>query len=1080
MKNIKRIRGAGGGGGGKDGAGSQHVPTEAPDSLISKAYAQVIDLISEGEINGLVNGLKSIFLDGTPIQNPDGSLNFNDMMIQTRVGTQDQDFIVGFSDVENEIAVGTAVLAAVPIVRSLTNVNLDACRVTLSFPQLTYQDPSTGDLSGNTINVKIELQSNGAGYVEVVNDIIKGKSTSKYQKNYRIFLAGDPPWDIKVTKITADSIHAYDQKSVSWESYTEIEDVKMKYPNSALVGMRIDSSQFQNIPTRAFDIKGLRIKVPTNYDPVTRAYSGSWDGTFQIDWTDNPAWIFYDLVTSVRYGLGQFIPEDHVDKWSLYQIAQYCDELVADGFGGTEPRFACNLFIQTRADAYKVMQDMASAFRGMIYWASGTIAVAQDSPGDAMHLFTPANVIDGAFNYSGASAKARHTVALVTWNDPNDFYRQKVEYVEDSEAVANYGVVETSILAFGCTSRGQAHRAGKWILFTEKYQSETVAFQTGLQGAPVRPGQIIKVADPMRAGVRRGGRLLSTSTASILYVDSAVDVSAGDMVISIILPDGTVEDRAVDTISGNQIVPLTAFSQAPVAGAMWIAATGAVEAQEFRVLAITESKPGLFEITALAHSSVKFDSIDTDNILTAPSISALSSVPASPEGLQITETLYSVGVSVRVKVTCSWHKVSGAVGYNVQYQRDSQNPVVLGQTSSNEVEVLNAEPGIYTFYVTAVNSIGTPSVTSSITQTVQGLSAPPIDIQNFSMLPVGNQAYLSWDLATDLDVIIGGSVRIRYTPIVDTPVWKNGVDIVPALPGTATRAYAPLLTGSYMAKFIDADGNPSFDEAIIITTIPQALALNVVDSFSEDPAFGGVMTNMQFLGTYEGILLASAILFDDEADVDSEIVWDFPGGVAAEGEYDFANAVDLGAVYTSQITAALQVAAVDITDTWDERLNLMDAWRDIDGSFIDDVNAELYVRTTEDDPGGAPTWTDWKRFFVGQYRFRAAQFKLIATSSNTQHNINVTGISITIDMEDRTVAAQAITSGAGSYAVTFAEPFKTAPSIGITADGMNSGDYYRLTSKSETGFTITFYNSSNAAISKVFDYLAKGYGRKVA
>lgn len=1077
---MRTIRGAGGGGG-KGGGGDQHVPVEARDSLRSKAYAQVVDLVCEGEIEGLVDGLKSIYLDKTPIQNEDGSYNFTGLLIQTRVGTQDQPYMPGFADVEHEVNVSTEVLDGAPVTRTITNSNIDTVRVRVSIPQLTYQNPENGDLGGNSVSYAIDIQSNGAGYVQYLTDTVSGKTTSKYERSYAIQLpAGGAPWDIRVRRISNNSSTANDQRRTFFESYTEVEDLKLRYPNSALVGMQIDSANFQSVPTRGYDMKLLKIKVPSNYNPLTREYLGPWDGTFVIAWTDNPAWIWYDIVTSERYGLGGFIPEDQVDKWTLYQIAQYCDELVDDGFGGTEPRFTCNLYLQTRADAYRVISDLASVFRGMLYWASGLISLSQDAPQDALALFTPANVVDGVFNYSGVSAKARHTVALVTWNDPDDFYSQKVEYVEDSEGVALYGVIETQVVAVGCTSRGQANRLGRWILYSEKYQTETVTFQTGLNGAVLRPGNVIKVADPVRAGVRRGGRLSSGCTDSMLILDAVLDVAAGDLSISVILPDGTLEERSVATISGKNVglnIPLTT---APQQGAIWIATTTAIEPQEFRVLSVLEPKPGQYEITALAHNPDKYDAVEQGLILETRSISQLSTVPDSPSDVQITETLYAVGADVRVKVTCSWREVFGAKGYIVQWVRDNQNTITMPETSSNDVEVLNAEPGMYTFSVVAINSAGVKSGKSTATKEIKGRGLAPGDVQNFSLLPVAGQAYLSWDRSEDLDVRVGGSVRIRYSPDIDTPTWKDAVDIVPALPGTATRVQAPLLSGTYLAKFVDSSGIASDNEATIVTTVPDALALNVVETIEEEPAWAGTMSQIEYNSDFGGILLTSDSDFDSVPDIDDTPSWDYGNGIAEEGTYLFANEVDLGEVYTSRLTAILTVAAIDVADSIDLRLDNMDDWVDLDGEFIDDVNAEIYLRTTEDDPAGTPTWTDWKRFFVGEYRARGIQFKLVITSGGVTHNMVVTNVAVTIDMPDRVVEIADEVSGAGLHHVDFPEPFKAAPAVGVTPHGMNSGDYFTIANKTRSGFDITFFNSGGTPISKTFDILARGYGRQVS
>lgn len=1076
---MKIIRGAGGGGG-KGSGNDQHVPVEAADSLRSKAFAQVVDLVSEGEIQGLVDGLKSIYLDKTPIQNADGTYNFTGVTVQTRVGTQGQTYMPGFPNVQNEIAVGTEVLYGVPIVRTVSDTDVDAVRVRIYTPQLSYQNPETGDLGGNSVNYAIDLQQDGAGYVEKVNDTITGKATSRYERTYIIFLpSGGSPWDIRVRKISADSTHAYDQKRIVFESYTEIEAVKLRYPNSALVGVRIDSKNFQNIPTRGYDMKLLRIQVPSNYNATTRAYTGSWDGTFQIAWTDNPAWIWYDLVTSDRYGLGQFISADNVDKWALYTIGQYCDEMIDDGFGSTEPRFTCNVYLQTRAEAYRVMNDLSTVFRGMLYWASGLISLSQDSPQDAIALFTAANVVDGLFTYQGSSAKARHTVALVTWNDPEDFYAQKIEYVEDSEAVASFGVIETQTVAVGCTSRGQANRLGRWILYTERYQTEVVTFQTGLNGAVVRPGSIIKVADPVRAGVRRGGRLSSSSTDSILYLDDdlGIDADAAGLSITVMLPDGTVEERGVDSVDGATVTLTSALSDSPIQGAMWIATTDLIEPQEFRVLAVIEAKPGLFEITALSHNPDKFDAVEQGLVLEERSISALSTIPDAPTNLSITETLYAVGADVRVKVTCSWREVEGATSYAVQYYRDSQNPVTLPECRGNDVEVLNAEPGYYTFIVRAINTVGIRSTPAQASKEILGRGANPADVVGFSLLPVAGQAYLSWTQSEDLDVRVGGSVRIRHSPDIVTALWKNSVDIVPALPGSATRVQAPLLTGTYLAKFVDSSGNASVNAVEIVTTVPDALALNIVEEFSEeDGLFAGAKTEMEYAPEYEGIVISAATLFDDVVDVDAEIAWDFAGGVGSEGSYLFENAIDLTEIYTSKITAFLAVSGFDVTDSIDERLNNMDEWLDLDGEFIDDVNAELFLRTSED----GVTYTDWKRFFVGEYRARYIEFKLVATSGSPSNNVVITGCTVVIDMPDRVATLSGEVSGAGLHSVVFDYPFKDVPAVSITATGMISGDYFTIANKTRSGFDITFKNAAGAAVSKTFDVLAKGYGREVS
>lgn len=554
------IIGAGGGGKGGGGA-SARVAQEAPDSLRSKAYARVVDLISEGEIEGLVDGLQSVYLDDTPIQNADGTTNFSGVTLETRDGTQQQSYVPGFSSVENEVPVGVEIKASQPVVRSITDPDVDAVRIKVSVGQLTNQDTTNGDLNGSSVSFSIDRQVSGGGFVEVINDTISGKTTTKYQRSYYVPLTGNGPWEIRVRRITADSTSSAIQNKTYLDSYTEVVESKLRYPNSALVALRVDASQFSAIPRRSYDMKLLRVRVPVNYDPGTRTYSGVWNGNFKIAWTDNPAWCFYDLVTSTRYGLGGYIPESQVDKWALYRVAQYCDQLVPNGLGGFEPRFTCNLYLQTREQAYKVVQDMASIFRGMVYWSGGAITVTQDAPSDAVYQFAPGNVVDGEFAYQGSSAKARHTVALVTWNDPDDFYRQKVEYVEDAAGIARYGIVQSDVVALGCTARGQAHRVGKWLLFSEQSESEIVTFRTGLEGAVVRPGDVIKVADPVRGGMRLGGRI-AAATASTVTLDQELPADL-PWRLSVVLPNGTVEERLVGPVSGRTLTVTIPFSLVP-------------------------------------------------------------------------------------------------------------------------------------------------------------------------------------------------------------------------------------------------------------------------------------------------------------------------------------------------------------------------------------------------------------------------------------------------------------------------------------------------------------------------------------
>jgi predicted phage tail protein len=1050
--------------GGKGGGSSASAPVESPDSLRSRQYARIIDLICEGEIEGLATGdAQSIYYNQTPLMNSDGSYNFSGVTVVTREGTQGQTYIEGFPSVESETAVNVQVTQSTPVVRTITDETVDKARITISIPQLYYTNTANGNTSGTSVEFKIEVQPDGGSYVEVASQVITGKTTTTYQRSILVPLDGDAPWNVRVTRITADSTSSYLQNDIYWASYTEITDAKLSYPNSALVATVIDSQQFDSIPVRGYDMKLLRIKIPSNYDPVARTYTGSWDGTFTIAWSDNPAWVFYDMITNDRYGLGAFIDETQVDKWSLYQIAQYCDGTVPDGFGGFEPRFTCNLYIQEQREAFQVLQDLASVFRGMIYMGGGLVVPTQDSPSDPVGLFSAANVVDGRFSYSGSSLKTRHTVALVYWNDPDDFYISKPEYVEDTDGIERYGIISTSITAFGCTSRGQAHRIGKWLLYSEANETETVSFKAGLDALLVRPGQLIQVQDKNRAGVRRSGRVVSATTTSV-EIDRAFTIIVGQTyTMSVMMPDLTVATALISTVIGNTVTLQSALPDTPQVNAIWAISSDSLNLQTFRVITIINGQDGTVEITGLSYNESKYDFVENDVILTDNPISVINEPPDPPQNVTVTEALYQEASVVKTTVTISWSHVERAANYVLNYRIDDGNNIQITGLTTPVYEILDAIPGIYTVSITAISVNGKRSQPGGVTQEVYGKTAPPGNVGNFSMVGVSNGvAQLAWDQSVDLDVLIGGFVRIRHSPDTVSASWANAVDIGPALPGTATTASVPHIDGTYLAKFVDSSDNTSETANSVITKTASLITMNVVDTIDES-TFTGTLTDCVFPGPLGGLSLDYAM----------------DGSVLPEGTYDFAADYDLGAVYISRLTASITVEGFDDLDDIDSRLDPIDSWDFFDGDQVDDVNATLYVRTTNDDPGGTPTWSSWRPFFVGQYEARAFQFQLKVTSGNTTHNISVTGLTVTIDMPDRVESEDNISSGTSAYAVTFPHAFWATPSIGITADNMGTGDYYTITSKSESGFTVEFKNSAGTTVSRTFDYMAKGYGYQV-
>lgn len=1059
--------------------------------LRSKAFANILDLVSEGEIHGLVDGQKSIYLNGTPLQNSDGSWNFQSVTVYSRIGTQGQSYIPTNPSVESETVVNTELKQAFPVTRTITSSVTNAVRVTLSVASL-FKSKDDGSTVGTSVQIAIDVQTDGGGFVQKLLDTIDGKATSKYQRSYRIGLTGAGPWDIRVRRITADTTDPKLQDKTYWDSLTEIVDAKLRYPNSALVFMRFDSAAFNGVPTRAYDLKLKKIQVPTNYDPITRTYTGSWNGTFQTLWSDNPAWCFYDLVTNTRYGLGNFVAAGQVDKWTLYSIAQYCDELVSNGFGGYEPRFTCNMYLQTQAEAYRVVQDLASCFRSMIYWATGTITLSQDAPSDPVALYTQANVEDGSFSYSGSSAKARHTVAMVTWNDPDDLYAQKVEYIEDADAIARFGVVPTEVVAIGCTSRGQANRVGRWLLYSERYESEVVTFTTGVDAAIARPGQVIKVADASRAGVRLGGRVSSATTTAIT-LDAAVTLGAVNWTVYAMLPNGTVGTSAVTGIAGNTITLATALSAAPQAGAQWILSTATVEAQTFRVMTVSERADGKVEVVALAHRSDKYAHVDDGLVLQPRDITVLNQPPVAPTNGTVSEYLYATLTDVRVGATISWSQVDRAATYLVSYRINSGNPVEV-TTNGNSLELMNAATGDYEITVYAIKSTGPKSQPYTFTASVLGKSARPADITGLQMTVQADTGILQWDSHADLDVRIGGQVSIRYSEELYGAQWNTSLP-VGDFPGSSTSANVPLRAGTYLAKAKDSSGQMSQNAALIVTDAPNIVQFNAVASSTQEPAFTGSKTSLVVLN--DRLVLDQVEYMDAYADFDA--VSNLEEGLVTSGEYEFDTYIDTGAVYTSRVSATFSVLSYNITnlvDGWplidslgfidDGALvtDFVDTWTDWDTivnfdipNTTDDSSLQVFISTTNDNPAGSPIWSAWRVFYVGDYTARAFKFKVkLIRGEDDNNQVALSTLGVTVDVPDRVESDNNVSVPAGGLTVTFANAFFNVPATAITAENMATGDYAQITAKTAAGFTIKFNNAAGTGVSRTMDWIAKGFG----
>jgi len=745
MTTSPVIEGAGGGGGSK----KQRTPVESPNTLRSAAKGRILDLIAHGPISGLVDGMKSIYLDDTPLQNSDGTFNFEGVVIHTRNGYPDQDYIEGFPSVENTVEVGSAIKFDDPVVRSITNNEADAALVTIQVQALSRSDKKTGDIKPHSVGFAIDAKSGTGQWSTAVSDTISGKTMSPYQRTYRVNLSGDGPFDLRVRRLGKESETTEVSDALVWTTTTEVIDAKLSYPDSALVGIEVDSALFgAQMPSRSYDVELSIISVPSNYNPRTREYTGLWDGTFKQSWTDNPAWAFYDLATHPTIGADV----ENVDKWALYQISQYCDELVPDGYGGMEPRFTINTLFGEREEAITVLANLASVFRGMCYWGSDTLMPVADMPADPVKLVTPANVIGGEFEYSGTSLRERHSVAIVMWNDPEDNYKAKPEFVEDAESIDLFGWRETQVTALGSASRGQARRLGKWILYSERKETQTLTYKASVDHADLRPGDHITVSDPDAAGARMGGRVIEADLNRVTLDDVPEQTSTDTWFLSVTMPTGAIARRQVLSFDGNSVNLLTPFSTLPLRGAVWVLSSLSVNLPIYRVVSNDEDPERLeYTITATEHDPTKYDRVELDLLLPETPTSFLPTGPISPPSdLNAVVYKYLAGGTEHQGLTVSW-KASPDVRVS-QYVLEVRGPNDVAfrtaySGSATSHDELDVDGGQWMFRLRAVSTMGGASLWVARTINLATLLLPvmpdrvDVSVATFSVSLIPRGAY---------------------------------------------------------------------------------------------------------------------------------------------------------------------------------------------------------------------------------------------------------------------------------------------------------------------------------------------------
>jgi len=992
-ENKKIIRGSFGGGS-KPSPPPQ--PTKTPDTLHSKQFATFLDLISEGEIEGFAtpskelitdrtstnyvnSSLKDVFLNDTPVLRKaassfgpaDSDFNFQNVTLQSRFGTADQTKISGVESSSSSTPVGVTVTVDSPVTRQITNTNVDRVKVTITFPQIQVATDK-GDLLGDTVEFKISVQYNSGGFTDVHTDTVTGRTADAYQKDFSIQLTGAFPVDIRVTRITADSTSSSTVNSFQWTSFSEIIDDASTYANSAYNAIRLDSQSFSSIPSRKFRIRGIKVRIPgagasSSGTPTVDKQTGRiiypdgyiFNGVMGAAiWTNCPAMVLLDLLTNTRYGFGDHITDSNLDLFSFVTASKYANTLVDDGFGGQEARFSCNVNIQNSSEAFDLINELAGVMRCMPIFTAGSITITQDSPKSASYLFNLSNVTSEGFNYSGSSLKQRHTSIAVSYFNM-DSQDVDFEVVDDTTAQSKFGIITKQVKAFACTSRGQAARLGRAILFAEQNESELVSFTTSIDaGAVVRPGAIIDIADPVRAGVRRGGRLSAVASTTVMTID---DANASDLAttnspkFSVVLPDGTVETKDVSSITSAGVVTVSsAFSQTPNVNTVWLLANTIVEAQKFRVITVEEQDGINFSITALSYVESKYDFIEDGSSLPTRTVSVLNELKPPPSNLSAVETIVPINNQAVSKIFISWQPIVGVIEYQVNYRFQNGN-FVSEKVSRPDFQIFNSQLGTYEIQVFSYNIQGQLSATSNdLTFIAVGKTALPEDPTGLTIEPVSDLfVRLRFNPATDVDVTHGGTISVRHTPSIDPAVatFSNSTEIIPKLSGNISETLVPALTGTYSIKFIDDGGRRSNNAARIIVTQPDPQPNQVILTEREDtdsPPFQGNKTNTFYDADFDGLLLDGTTLWDSiTQNIDDLSNIDFAGPIASSGSYEFQNEVDMGGIFNLTLKRRFVTSGLLPNDLIDSRTANIDTWTEFDGTLAEDVGAKLLVATTQ-------------------------------------------------------------------------------------------------------------------------------------
>ena len=830
----------------------------APDLAQSKTYIKILYGLSEGEVEGLANGLQSVYLEETPLQNPAGGSNFEGVISDFRYGTNDQTHIEGFPDIVSESGVNVELKSDSPWVRAISNIDLDAVNIRFKWAALRQTNSDNGDVNGVLIQYAVDLQTDGGTWTEVLKSAVDDKTSANYERSHRIDLpAANTGWTIRARRITPNSTSEYVSDKMYVEAITDVIDLKLSYPNTALLGLQYDAETFSNVAKVAVDLKGIKIQVPSNYNPVSRTYTGMWDGTFKRAYTNNPAWIYYDICTAKRYALGDRLTSAMLDKWSLYRLAQYCDQMIDDGRGGKEPRFTCNVYLQSTEDAYTILSKLSGVFRAISYWDGNSIVCDADIPQDTYFTYTKANVIDGHFEYSGTRARDRHTVAKVAWDNPKNHYKTEYVFVRDEAAIAKLGVRIAEIDAWGCTSEGQAQRAGLWALKSEQLETRTVSFKVGLDGYIPQPGKVIEIADELFAGRANGGRISAVSADRKIITLDRDDVvcRAGDRLV-VNGEDGKAQARIVSSKIGRKVTVTVAFDSV-AAENVWVVDAQDLKTMKFRVMSITQDEKHQFSIVGLQYESVKYNAIDFGAFIDERPISIINPTIQAPVSnvLIASENMVQQGLLVSTMLI-SWDQAQGATKYQVEWRKDNGSWIKLPITGSNSVEVQGIYAGNYEARVTAISAFDVASLAAySMLTALTGKQGQPPQV---AFIQANGKLFgfeLEWGFPST------GAMDTAYTEI-EIATTSNGANASQlglfAYPTTThtINGMQPNLTQWFRARLVDRIGNigPWFTWVSGTTSADASAVLDILSGkITETQLHQDLQTKIDKIDTIAGL-----------------------------------------------------------------------------------------------------------------------------------------------------------------------------------------------------------------------------------